>query len=165
MVSRVVKAPMPMWDISRPASPVRLSAAAQPGACQGQRVRGFSLLEILVVLLLTALVAGVALPRVVAIYDSVQFASERDELLDQLASLGQMRLNAGEPLQILAEEDLRRAGLEPPEAWRITVLEPLVLRANGSCTEGMLSLAGRGRVATVRLVPPFCRPEVVNDGV
>jgi prepilin-type N-terminal cleavage/methylation domain-containing protein len=128
-------------------------------------MRGFTLLEILVVLLLTAMLGGIALPRVVSIYDSVRFASERDELLDQLAGLGQIRVSAGEPLQILEAEDLRRAGLGPPETWRVTVLEPFVLRANGSCTEGRLSLAGRGRVATVRLVPPFCRPEVVNDGV
>lgn len=50
--------------------------------------RGFTLLEILFVLSILGLLAGLALPRMTALYDSFQWAGERDEALRALADLG-----------------------------------------------------------------------------
>lgn len=125
--------------------------------------RGFTLLEILVVLLLMAFLAGLALPRAINIYESMRFASERDSVLVALSGLGRRALIAGDTVNIQEPRDLSLIGVELPEGWQVEVVEPLTLGANGSCGSGMLSFSGRGRTATMRVTAPFCKPELISD--
>lgn len=121
---------------------------------------GFTLLEILVVVVIMSLIAGLALPRISSVYDSVRFALARDSAVEQLASLSHLGLSNGRPLRVESARDLRNLGIELQEDVKLEVLEPLLLSANGSCLGGQLRLSGRGRTVTIGLSVPFCRPEL-----
>lgn len=125
--------------------------------------RGFTLLEILVVLLLMAFLVGLALPRAINVYESMRFASERDTVLVALSGLGRRALTAGDTVNIRTARDLSLIGLDLPETWQVSVIEPLTLSPNGSCGNGIFSFTGRGRAATVRVAAPFCKSEVISD--
>ena len=140
--------------------------------------RGFTLLELLIVLFVMALIAAVGAPNLGRLYASIQRQTERDYILDQFAGLGRMALRHGQSYVIAVtgpsgpdSEDsselptlrLREARAEPyiidlPEGWTIDLSRPLVIGANGVCLGAELTLLHNGKVETrLSLEPPYCR--------
>ena len=148
------------------------------------RDRGFTLLELLVVLLLAALLIALAAPAGERFRASIARSTERDYILDQLADLGRQAMLRGRTFVVLstgsdasvwdssdadpasrghAFESLSMGRYEAhvvdvPEGWDIAFDEPLVIRANGVCLGAELVLHYRG-IVDVRVVlkPPYCR--------
>ena len=134
------------------------------------RRRGFTLLELLIVLALLGLATAVALPNLERLYAAATRTSERDRVLDQVAALGREAMLHGRAYVVFgnarapgADEAARYAGYETyvvdvPEGWRLEFDRPLLVRANGVCLGAALTLSHPEEAAVrVELAPPYCR--------
>ena len=148
---------------------------------------GFTLLELIVVLTLVSLMTMVAVPNLQRLYGTVARTTERNAILDQFASLGRQALvrrraylvvgsdardeskeraegaprsNGGAPSseRVSSFEHHEPYRMDLPDGWTIHLPEPILVRANGVCLGGRVSLAYNGE-PDVRLVlePPYCR--------
>ena len=137
--------------------------------------RGFTLLELLVVLALVGLVTAVAAPGLERLYAALTRASERDYVLDQFAGLGLRAMHQGRSFVVFGSEGapasalpapaalLVRDGYEPfaidlPEGWELRLEPPLRVRASGVCLGAELVLQHRGTEdSRLDLQAPWCR--------
>lgn len=145
------------------------------GVRAGRFGRGFTLLELIVVLLLMGLVTALAMPNLERLSAGVARKTERDRILDQFAGLGRRAMLQGRSYVVFGSdgaqdaEDADPAGasfppgherhaIDLPQGWEVLLDPPLVFRANGVCLGAELTLRHRG-VEDVRidLEPPYCR--------
>jgi prepilin-type N-terminal cleavage/methylation domain-containing protein len=133
-------------------------------------LRGYTLLELMIVLFIFALLTGMVAPRLMTMYDSVQAAYQRDDIASQISSLSYQAYQQGinfrfetypfntsnEDYEILKQYII----LDIPENWKIIASEPIVFRANGACTGGKVSLQYGEVIYPIELVPPFCRAKL-----
>ncbi|MEI6599793.1 MAG: prepilin-type N-terminal cleavage/methylation domain-containing protein [Comamonadaceae bacterium] len=137
------------------------AAVAQHGPTQA--LRGFTLIEVLVVLVLVGLMAGVALPRLFAIAQRFELASQRDALLGEIDALGYRAYVSGKPITLgepaMATALATVSPIVVPAGWRLEVAQPIQYGFNGICGGGTLSLMSPdgGRQQYV-LAPPRCKP-------
>lgn len=128
------------------------------------RQRGFTLLEILVVLSLLGLIAGVALPRLSSLYDSSIRSFQRDEIRRQLEQLPIRAMEQSSEIILTSQTDPSEQGdlpalpIELPNGWSIKTSQPIHFLANGVCLGGEVSLSFAGRREQWRLSPPLCQP-------
>ena len=147
---------------------------------------GFTLLELIVVLVLVSVVTALATPNLQRLYGAVARTTERNAILDRFASLGRQALVRRRAYLVVgtgAQAERKRAEGYPrsdedapsfrrvssfeqhepyrmnlPDGWTIHVPEPILVRANGVCLGGEVVLSYNGE-PDVRLVlePPYCR--------
>ena len=137
--------------------------------------RGFTLLELLIVLALLGLATAIAMPNLERLYASATRASERDYVLDQVAALGREAMLNGRAYVVFGNvpppgpDDLARQAdyetylVDIPEGWRLQFERPLFVLANGVCLGGAFTLSHERNDATpvyVELAPPYCRVDV-----
>jgi len=137
------------------------------GCCSVIRTRGYTLLELLVVLLLLGLVAGLAAPKIMSLYDSVQRALDQDQVLQGLGGLGYQVYQRAKPaiLRAYPPPSEQPADEQPPlvlpVGWTLAVEAPIHFFANGACSGGVAHLSSPGKAFTVLLSPPTCAPQIV----
>jgi len=125
---------------------------------------GYTLIEIVVVLVIFSLLAGLAVPRLTTMYNSVQTAYERDEVLARLGSLGYLAFQQGRDFELInypAEQSAlspeEKLPLELPKGWQVNTEKPIRFFANGVCGGGEVELIYQGReFLKIQLEPPFC---------
>ena len=130
--------------------------------------KGFTLLEILVVLVIAGLTTGLVVPRLADLPQRLQTANERKQLLGQIEGLGYRAYMAGSSLTLRANPEAgdgpaAEAILDIPAGWKVSVDAPVRYSPNGICGGGDVALTSpRGDEERYRLAPPVCRPEPVE---
>lgn len=119
--------------------------------------RGFTLLELLIVLALLAMVTALVAPRMERTYQAIAGSGERDEVHRQLERLPRIARTEGRRLEIAEGDAKALAGrLALPEGWVVTPLEAIRVEANGLCRASVLRVQGRGGSEDVQLRAPAC---------
>lgn len=128
-------------------------------------MKGFTLLELLVVLALIGLMTGIALPRMATLYESFKWASERDEALRSIAELGYQAYRQGRAFDLSdfpsSTHDQKNIPLRLPADWHLSTVEPIHYRSNGICDGGKLRLHYKERAIDFVLQTPHCRPKMM----
>lgn len=127
------------------------------------RVRGFTLVELLVVLAVMGLALSMVAPSLERTVASVDRAARRDGLVADLAGLSYRAYALGQPFE-LSNESLSQVladgnpVLGVPWGWRVEVERPIRFSFNGWCSGGAVKLVSLdGNVEQVQLVAPDCR--------
>jgi general secretion pathway protein G len=124
---------------------------------------GFTLVEILVVLVIAGLVATLAMPEFRRLVASVEHSGQRKAILTQLDGLGYRAFSTGRPLVLASLPDANAASpsaapLEVPAGWRLQVERPIRYAFNGQCSGGRITLVSPDeRSEAFHLKPPLCR--------
>ncbi|WP_395338815.1 prepilin-type N-terminal cleavage/methylation domain-containing protein [Ningiella sp. W23] len=127
---------------------------------------GYTLLELLIVLVLMGLLTGIATPRLLQMYESVNFSLERDDILFQLEGLPFAVYQSGESFSLLSiQDDESSEFLSLPEGWELDDFQTseVIYNAFGYCTGGEVSFVKGERTLQVSLEPPTCRPVALED--
>ena len=132
--------------------------------------QGITLVELLVVLALLAVLAAVVLPNFERMTASAARDTEREHILNQFAGIGVAAMLDGRDYVVLGTDRLDKADaeaalagrtrypLDVPDGWDVVVEEPILVRANGVCLGGSLTLLhGELDPVHVELVAPLCR--------
>lgn len=125
---------------------------------------GFSLLEILIVLVLVSIMVALVSPRLADTVRAVQGSGERAEVVRQLQTLPLLARNGGEAITIARGDFLAAAGpLQMPEGWMVQAMEPVVVAANGVCSRSRIRVEHDGVIEEWLLLPPDCKVDS-DDG-
>jgi general secretion pathway protein G len=138
---------------------------------------GFTLIEILLVVLFLGLMTGIAGPRFVTFYERVLFAYRESDVLRQITDLGVASLSRGKELRLATQPPLppepgqrpkpaparpaEEIKLDLPDGWRIIADPPIEYRFDGFCNGGRLAIVSSERRSEWRLDAPHCRPQPV----
>lgn len=117
------------------------------------RERGFTLIELTVVMVLLGMLYAVAAPALGKLHARLAFDSDRADLLSRIAALPVRAWASGEE-GTLAELAARHGVAS--EGWRIEGGDAVYIRANGVCSGGAIRLLSPRGVLRVHLDPPFC---------
>jgi general secretion pathway protein G len=119
------------------------STPGHPGRVRGTRGRGFTLLELTVVLALVSLLTAIVGPRLWGWVESARYRADVDRVGSALRALPSATFFAGKSREIARAEDL---GLVLPQGWYLEASPPLRYAANGMASGGEVALKTGDRV-------------------
>jgi general secretion pathway protein G len=157
---------MPMWAICREhraganwlgqpvlrGQPVLITARMR----RPERDSGFTLVEIIVVLLLFALLVAVSAPGLARLYGRIQLNADMREIQSRIAAVPVLAYASGDE-GLLA--DLLQRQVELPSGWTLLDDGGIYVRANGVCSGGTLRLDTPSGERELVLEQPFCEPQ------
>ena len=105
-----------------------------------QKNGGFTLLELMVVLLIFSLLATFTVPRLTSLYQSIQTAYEREEVLAQLSGLSFSVFQQNRAFDLVSyplvtttkNQSNTPIPLELPTGWQIRAEQPIHFFATGA---------------------------------
>jgi general secretion pathway protein H len=122
-------------------------------------MKGFTLLELLVVLALIGLLAGIAAPNLEKMVTSIEKATQRNSAFAEIQSLNYRAYTLGQPFILTEEKTTKLLAdgnpiLTLPTGWKIQIPKPIQFNFNGYCNGGPLQLtAPDGEVIELELSP------------
>ena len=126
------------------------------------RSRGFTLLELIVVLAILGLATALVAPSMLRGIDSWQRQAAMDVLIDDLRALPGEARARGTPIVI---DDAALQSDNPPLAvegdWQLQVPEPWHVAATGVCEGGEIIVTNSYGERTIRVGSPFCDADVL----
>lgn len=144
-------------------------------------MRGYTLLEMLVVMLIFGLLTALVTPQLTRLYERVQISYERQEVLERINGLTFLAFQQGadsllikypvdeesgqstdpkasDPKSPVLNELLKPIPLELPAGWTLQTEHPIHFLAHGVCQGGTLHLQHpQHPLITLELMPPFCQ--------
>ena len=132
-----------------------------------RRARGFTLLEMLVVLAIASLLVSVVMPRLIDLPRRIEINQQRESLLGDIGNLGYLAYMQGKGFTLQANPtpgvDTAPVPLDIPQGWRVQVEKSVIYGFNGTCSGGMLTLTPpEGPAEVYRLSPPACQPQAIE---
>ena len=125
------------------------------------RRAGFTLLEMLVVLALIGVMAGLALPNFTRFLESFTNNSKWNAIEREFADLPYQVFVSGVAFRLDPATASTRITAIPPD-WRLEMSAPVLYRENGWCEGGRLAIvSAAGERRDYQLVSPTCSPIVV----
>jgi prepilin-type N-terminal cleavage/methylation domain-containing protein len=125
-------------------------------------MRGFTLLEMLVVLVILGMAAALVAPPLARTVDRVREAGERDDVLRGIERLPLRVRDGGVALEIAAGATLPAWDTPWPAGWRVAAATPLRIEANGFCVGGDVQAEGPAGLRRWRLLAPDCAVEALD---
>jgi len=119
-------------------------------------MRGFTLLEMLVVLVILGLAASVIAPPLARTVDRVRESGERDEVKRLLARLPQVARRSGTSLVLGPGEAVPTGSSDWPEGWTVVTRSPLNVSPSGFCSSAEVEAQSPTQSFRWRLMPPDC---------
>lgn len=128
-------------------------------------MRGFTLMEMIIVLALSALVIGLAAPRLQATLDAVTRSGEREQVIRQIERLplrarAQGRSIVRDPAQPPGARLDADVLPDLPEGWSVIALQPIQVEADGLCRESRVRVRGPHYQFDASLASPFCDVQI-----
>jgi len=117
---------------------------------------GFTMIELLVVLVILGLTSALVLPKFPAIYEHFKGRAEEDKFFQSLAVLNLRAYT--QQTQLVLDEHSVRTLLDLPESWQVTIEKPIVYKSNGICLGGKVGLSVNGVAREISLLAPYCDP-------
>jgi len=120
--------------------------------------RGFTLLEMLVVLALIGVMAGLALPNFSRFLESFTNSSRWSGIEREIADLPYQVFSSGVALRLDSGGAAQRIPAIPSD-WRVEVAAPILYRESGWCEGGQLAIvSAAGERRDYVLLAPACAP-------
>lgn len=117
---------------------------------------GFTLLEMLVVLVITSLTVALIVPRLAGTVAAIQRSGDRAEVVRQLQELPMRARQDAAAIVVPAQADLSGV-LQLPEGWSAVTLTPLQVKQNGICLDTSVQVVpAGGSPEEWRLAMPDC---------
>ena len=116
--------------------------------------RGFTLLELLVVLVLVGMIAGMVGPRFIDLAERLRHRNEWQTLQQRINGLPMEVQLTGRPMA------LQELPWMLPAGWQLKTERPVRYLPNGVCLGGQLQLLQGDEVKRrIALTPPYCQWE------
>ena len=136
--------------------------ASPAGMARSRRGRGFTLLELVVVLAIMALVVAFAAVRLRTFVEAWRANASRDTIFGEVQHLPVLARVAGRRLRIAslpaaaASAPDSASKLDWPEGWTAHFDPPLTINPNGACADSTLLLSDGSHHYLARVAAPFC---------
>jgi prepilin-type N-terminal cleavage/methylation domain-containing protein len=126
---------------------------------------GFTLLEMLVVLAIAGMLAGVTLPNLSKMAERARISTQRQSLLSGIENLGYWAYSNGKSYTLTALDPTSETPpFVIPEGWRLKAERPITFAVNGVCSGGVIALFGPDQAGEQLLLKaPLCRIELLAD--
>ena len=132
------------------------------GVTWARRGRGFTLLELVVVLAIMALVVAFAAIRLRTFIETWRANAVRDTVFGEVQHLPVLARVAGRRLRIAslpaaaASAPDSASKMDWPEGWTAHFDPPLTINPNGACADSNLLLSDGSHRYSARVAAPFC---------
>lgn len=127
--------------------------------CPGnERQKGFTLLEMVVVLALVALLGAVIMPSLLKMQQAWKRRTEMQDVVGQLRSLGYRARLQGLEVAIGPQGVVPPQMLPLPEQWSLSAAVPVLYLVNGACLGGRVGLSHDQVTEFLDLEAPLCQP-------